>query len=38
MEDKRDINKVVESQGDEHKKVVNQSNLELPNSSPTRSP
>jgi hypothetical protein len=38
MEDKRDINKVVESQGDEHEKVANQSNLELLNSSPTRSP
>jgi hypothetical protein len=38
MEDKRDINKVVESQGDEHKKVANQSNSELLNSSPTRSP
>jgi hypothetical protein len=37
MEDKRDINKVVESQGDEHEKVVNQSNSELPNSTSTRS-
>jgi hypothetical protein len=29
---------VLESQGDVHEKVVNQSNLELPSSSPTRSP
>jgi hypothetical protein len=29
---------VLESQGDIHKKVVNQSNSELPSSSPTRSP
>jgi hypothetical protein len=29
---------VLESQGDMHEKVVNQSNLELPSSSPTRSP
>jgi hypothetical protein len=37
MEDKRSIKKVLESQGDVHKKVVNQSNPELPSSSPTRS-
>jgi hypothetical protein len=29
---------VLESQGDMHEKVVNQSNSELPSSSPTRSP
>jgi hypothetical protein len=38
MEDKRSIKKVLESQGDVHEKVVNQSNLELPSLSPTRSP
>jgi hypothetical protein len=38
MEDKWSIKKVLESQGDVHKKVVNQSNSELPSSSPTRSP
>jgi hypothetical protein len=38
MEDKRNIMKVLESQGDVHEKVVNQSNSELPSSSPTRSP
>jgi hypothetical protein len=38
MEDKRSINKVVESQGDVHEKVANQSNSELPSSSPTQSP
>jgi hypothetical protein len=38
MEDKRSIKKVLESQGDVHAKVVNQSNSELPSSSPTRSP
>jgi hypothetical protein len=38
MEDKRIIKKVLESQGDVHEKVANQSNSELPNSSPTRSP
>jgi hypothetical protein len=38
MEDKRSIKKVLESQGDMHEKVVNQSNSELPSSSPTRSP
>jgi hypothetical protein len=37
MEDKRSIKKVLESQGDVHEKVVNQSNSELPNLSPTRS-
>jgi hypothetical protein len=38
MEDKRSIKKVLKSQGDVHEKVVNQSNSELPSSSPTRSP
>jgi hypothetical protein len=38
MEDKRSMNKVLESQGDVHEKVVNQSNSELPSLSPTRSP
>jgi hypothetical protein len=38
MEDKRSIKKVLESQGDVHKKVVNQSNLELLSLSPTQSP
>jgi hypothetical protein len=38
MEDKQSINKVLESQRDVHEKVVNQSNLELPSSSPTWSP
>jgi hypothetical protein len=38
MEDKRSITKVLESQGDVHEKVVNQSNSELLSSSPTRSP
>jgi hypothetical protein len=37
MEDKRSIKKVLESQGDVHEKVVNQSNLKLPSSSPTQS-
>jgi hypothetical protein len=37
MEDKRSIKKVLESQGDVHEKVGNQSNSELPSSSPTRS-
>jgi hypothetical protein len=37
MEDKRSIKKVLESQGDVHEKVVNQSNSELPSSSPTQS-
>jgi hypothetical protein len=38
MEDKQSIKKVLESQGDVHEKVVNQSNSELSSSSPTRSP
>jgi hypothetical protein len=38
MEDKQSIKKVLESQGDVHEKVVNQSNLELSSSSPTQSP
>jgi hypothetical protein len=38
MEDKWSIKKVLESQGNVHEKVVNQSNSELPSSSPTRSP
>jgi hypothetical protein len=38
MEDKWSIKKVLESQGDMHEKVANQSNSELPSSSPTRSP
>jgi hypothetical protein len=37
MEDKLSIKKVLESQGDVNEKVVNQSNSELPSSSPTRS-
>jgi hypothetical protein len=37
MEDKRSIKKVLESQGDVHEKVANQSNSELSGSSPTRS-
>jgi hypothetical protein len=37
MEDKRSIKKVLESQGDVHDKVANQSNSELLSSSPTRS-
>jgi hypothetical protein len=37
MENKRSIKKVLESQRDVHEKVVNQSNSELPSSSPTRS-
>jgi hypothetical protein len=37
MEDKRNIKKVLESQGNVHEKVANQSNSELPSSSPTRS-
>jgi hypothetical protein len=35
MEDKWNIKKVLESQGDMHEKVANQSNSELPSSSPT---
>jgi hypothetical protein len=38
MEDKWSIKNVLESQGDMHEKVVNQSNSELTSSSPTRSP
>jgi hypothetical protein len=38
MEGKQSINKVLESQGDMHEKVANQSNSELPSLSPTRSP
>jgi hypothetical protein len=38
MEDKQSIKKVLESQGDMHEKVANQSNLELLSSSPTWSP
>jgi hypothetical protein len=38
MEDKWSIKKVLESQGDVHEKVANQSNSELLSSSPTRSP
>jgi hypothetical protein len=37
MEDKQSIKKALESQGEVHEKVVNQSNLELLSSSPTRS-
>jgi hypothetical protein len=37
MKDKWSIKKVLESQGDVHEKVANQSNLELPSSSPTQS-
>jgi hypothetical protein len=37
MEDKRSIKKVLESQGDVHEKVANQSNTELLSSCPTRS-
>jgi hypothetical protein len=37
MEDKQSIKKVLESQEDVHKKVTNQSNLELLSSSPTQS-
>jgi hypothetical protein len=38
MEDKQNIKKVLESQGDVHEKVTNQSNSELPSSSPPQSP
>jgi hypothetical protein len=38
MEDKWRIKKVLESQGDMHEKVANQSNSELLSLSPTRSP
>jgi hypothetical protein len=37
MEDKWSIKKVLESQEDVHEKVANQSNSELPSSSPTQS-
>jgi hypothetical protein len=37
MEDKSSIKKVLESQGDVHGKVANQTNSELPSSSPTQS-
>jgi hypothetical protein len=37
MEDKWNIKKVLESQEDVHEKVANQSNSELPSSSPTQS-
>jgi hypothetical protein len=38
MEDKQSIKNVLESQGDAHEKVTNQSNSELTSSSPTQSP
>jgi hypothetical protein len=38
MEDKQSIKKVLESQGDMHEKVGNQSNSELSSLNPTRSP
>jgi hypothetical protein len=38
MEDKWNIKKALESQGDVHEKVTNQSNSELPSLSPTQSP
>jgi hypothetical protein len=37
MEDKQSIKKALESQGDLHEKVANQSNSKLPSLSPTRS-
>jgi hypothetical protein len=37
MEDKQSIKKVLESQGDMHEKVANQSNSKLPSSSLTQS-
>jgi hypothetical protein len=37
MEEKWSIKKVLKSQEDVHEKVTNQSNSELPSSSPTRS-
>jgi hypothetical protein len=37
MEHKQSIKKVLESQGDVHEKVANQSNSEFPSSSPTQS-
>jgi hypothetical protein len=38
MEDKQSIKNVLESQGDVHEKVANQSNSELLSLSPTWSP
>jgi hypothetical protein len=38
MEGKQSIKNVLESQGDMHEKVANQSNSDLPSSSPTQSP
>jgi hypothetical protein len=38
MEDKRSIKKELESQGDVHNMVMNESNSELPSLSPTQSP
>jgi hypothetical protein len=38
MENKWNIKKVLESQGDVHEKLANQSNSELLGSSPTQSP
>jgi hypothetical protein len=38
MEDKQNIKKVLESQVDVYEKESNQTNSELPSSSPTRSP
>jgi hypothetical protein len=38
MEDKQSMKKVLGSQGDVHEKVANQSNSELPSSSPTQTP
>jgi hypothetical protein len=38
MEDKQSIKNVLESQGDVHEKVTNQSNSELTSLSPTQSP
>jgi hypothetical protein len=37
MEDKQSTKKVLESQGDMHEKVANQSNSKMPSSSPTQS-
>jgi hypothetical protein len=37
MKDKWSIKKMLESQGDEYEKLANQSNSELPSSSPTQS-
>jgi hypothetical protein len=38
IEDRQSIKKVLESHGDVPEKVANQSNSELPSSSPTQSP